>query len=313
LPVSISEKKLTTKQYYLADRKEDKNRIHLFSYKFGDYLLQNSAFNFNSVISAETDNTPLNHHTETAILPRHSFLTEDYDTHFNKTTEIKESGIFDDYKNNLLPEKVIKNTRKIKIAIIAKSNKKRNNGQYGFCVAGIKEDGSWIRLVSDQFGDSLPKNIAFHCGDVILADVEDAPLQYQPENAILLGYSFLMENAYTYFKKIKNVGEIGIFGNYYNSLLPEKVTDNMGSFRYLQVNDLEIYWNVDIKCKVSFTYKDNRYTEFSLTDPNSYTVRGSEPKKIDKAYVVISLPNYTWNHKLHKFVAAIYPINHNKI
>lgn len=194
---------------------------------------------------------------------------------------------------------------KFKIAILTKSNKQRNNKKdFGYCVAGVTESGEWIRLVADKDGDSLPENIEIETMQVYLVNGEGASLAYQTENILLNDFRRVDDNFNQYINGLKQVDEVGIFGNTGNSLTDAEMQNINGTLRLIKVQNLEIYWSQNQKCRVCFEYDRNRYEDVAMTDPNHYTRKGSPPKHIGNAYIVVSLPDA---RPYIKFVAAIYP------
>ncbi|MCL2203641.1 MAG: hypothetical protein FWB88_06850 [Defluviitaleaceae bacterium] len=196
---------------------------------------------------------------------------------------------------------------RIKIAILAKSFKGKNNGKRGYCVAGITEDGDWIRLVDDTYGDSLPNRVEFEVGQIIQAQVEPAPFAYQSENAILYDYSVIEGDWNDYIARLRQPNEPYVFVNnagYLNELQMRKIN---GTLRLASVNALEIYKNEGRSgCKASFMHKGKTYEDVSMTTPGFYT---RDTMHVGRADIVVSLPaekgSYTY---YYKFIAAIFPV-----
>jgi hypothetical protein len=63
---------------------------------------------------------------------------------------------------------------------------------------------------------------------------------------------------------------------------------------------MEIYTSDKGKWKTRFTYNGNKYEDISMTDPENQSKR-----KIEKAIIVVSLPNEKWGNSYFKFVAMI--------
>jgi hypothetical protein len=187
----------------------------------------------------------------------------------------------------------------LKIAILTRSNKRRNNGEYGCCVAGITENGEWIRLVADRDGDSLPQdNSTPITKTVIDAKVAPTPLAYQPENAILDSWKLLSESTKAYVGKLAPTSEPFLFGNNSNRLSNDEIRQTNGSLRLIEVKDIIVYDGK--KCR--FTHNGNQYEDISMTDPNCYAQEGTV-RSFGNATIVVSLPN---SSPYIKFVAAIY-------
>lgn len=193
---------------------------------------------------------------------------------------------------------------RIKVAILAVSNKRRHDrSHYRYCVAGITENGEWIRLVADEDGDSLPDDIALRRSYVIDADVKYAPLKYQPENAILVNYKRINDEFNNYVKLLRPQAERYIFGNTLNRLNESEMKWANGSLRLVKVQNLEIYKKENGGYKVKFVNKGVFYDNIAMTDPDYY-----KAKMIGDANIVISLPNDDGGFNgYYKFVAAIYP------
>ena len=194
-----------------------------------------------------------------------------------------------------------------KVAILAKSNKRRNNKKdYGYCVAGIDESGKWIRFVADNDGDSLPEDVNIKVGQVILANGKRAPLTHQIENVVLDDFCVTKETVNQYVGSLTQVDEVGIFGSTDNQLTAIEMRNVNGTLRLIGVSKLEVYWegSVDLKCKARYEYNGTYYDGMSMTDPSNYTKKGSAPKQIGKAHIVVSLPEQP---PYIKFVAAIFP------
>ncbi|MCL1820947.1 MAG: hypothetical protein FWG36_09885 [Oscillospiraceae bacterium] len=196
----------------------------------------------------------------------------------------------------------------MKIVILAKSNKRRNNGNYGKCVAGLNADGDWIRLVSNESGDSLADKDCrhFECLDVIDVDATEAPLEYQPENMILehLNRKIGQLPIERIIEKFGTSDDKYCFINS-NHLLSEremKRTDN--SLKLFDVKNLHIYKNDNNSYKADFEYKGIHYNNFSMTAPCHF-----KEYTYDNAYIVVSIPPRDGGYSgYYKFVAAIYPI-----
>jgi hypothetical protein len=195
----------------------------------------------------------------------------------------------------------------MRIAILARSNNRRKNGEYGCCVAGITEHGKWIRLVADKSGDSLPDDdTAPQVCSVIDAEIKPAPLQYQPENAILADFVYInddIDDINEYVKGLEVVYEDYLFGNDRNNLSELGMRRVIGSLRLVKAEDLEIYKNDKGSWKTRFSYNGVKYEDIAMKDPKNY-----RKEKFAKANIVVSLPNDDGGYSgFYKFVAAIYP------
>ncbi|MCL2351739.1 MAG: hypothetical protein FWC55_04315 [Firmicutes bacterium] len=194
---------------------------------------------------------------------------------------------------------------KLKIAVLAVSNKRRHNDDYGRCVAGVTENGEWIRLVADKDGDSLPVNTGLRPMSLIEANVEYAPLVHQPENAVLIDYRFAGGDIKNYLAALKPCLERYVFGNPSNRLNENEMREVRGSLRLILVRNLEIYSSG--RWKVRFTYNECDYADIAMTDPKHY-----RNERFDSAYILVSLPNAERCYGgYYKFAAAIYPVYHS--
>ena len=193
--------------------------------------------------------------------------------------------------------------QKMEIAILAKSNKRRRNGDYGYCVAGIAKTGEWIRLVSDKNGDSLSKTMKFEVLDVILAEVELSPLEFQCENAVLLSFMKLDENADTYIDILYQPNYAKIFSNSSYRLTEAEMRSLHGvSLMLAAVADLQVYKATHGSWKVNFVFNNVLYENIAMTDPKYYY-----EGRIGNASIVVSLPAVDSGYAgYYKFVAAIY-------
>ncbi|MDL2264238.1 hypothetical protein LJC31_06250 [Synergistaceae bacterium OttesenSCG-928-I11] len=195
-----------------------------------------------------------------------------------------------------------------KVAILAKSNKRRNNNDYGYCIAGVTALGEWIRFVADENGDSVSQDEAIEVGQIILALGERAPLAYQTENVVLRDFNVIdkgfSKEFFRYVNNIRPIKENGIFGNAAKRLTAEEMKHNNGTLRLLEVQSLEVYWDKDKKCKALFNHNGIHFDGIPMTDPKHYTKKGSPPEYIGNACIIVSLPD---EPVFNKFVAAIYP------
>lgn len=191
----------------------------------------------------------------------------------------------------------------------------------GFCVVGIDiNDGSFIRLMSDNketFGALTPENMLYEDNsEAKILDVarikiiKPCPTQLQPENVLIdettpwqkLG---TVKQAETY--KYLNTNASNIFLNVDNYLSKKEVIQNKSSILFVQITNAEFYCNYKNKTKMSFTFKCNKYTDMSVTDPDYYGKDTTYPK----LNVVFSLPDDKWssiNNKYYKFVAKIFEV-----
>lgn len=189
-----------------------------------------------------------------------------------------------------------------------------------YCVVGIDIDnGKWVRLVSNDeksHGALSKKNILYRNNTickpldiVTVSIIKDKPLKYQPENVLI--------DCDSPWNKIRSIDihelikfhepekHDFIFGDTC-PYIKEWVIQRVGSSVVLvEVYNLNIYHTLDRKTKAKFTYNGKAYNNISVTDPEYYD---SEPYKIEKAFLVVSLPDSPYNGNYYKFIAKIFPI-----
>ncbi|MDR1840826.1 MAG: hypothetical protein LBQ86_02770 [Holophagales bacterium] len=241
--------------------------------------------------------------------------------HRNSRSELLEHEIDLDDLDYSWPEQK-KEQERMKVAILAKSTKVRHDKvTYGYCVAGVNELGEWIRLVADHEGDSLIQadvdKTNLNVGKIFEVNVIRAPLKHQSENVVLVDFDFRLtnEDPNQYVGKLKQLNEVGIFGNLSYFLTNNDILNPNGTLRIIEVFNLVIYWDKNDKRKARFDYNGVKYEQMSMTDPKYYTRKGSlEETSIGSAYIVVSFPEKPWTDgKYYKFVAAIYPKKGNYI
>lgn len=193
---------------------------------------------------------------------------------------------------------------KIDLIVLAKSDKHN-----GYCVAGISKFGKFVRLVRDSEGHALEKErCKFKKLDFLTAEVSYTPLKHQKENFTLrkiLNSSKSMVSHDSLKPLLQN--SQFIFSNTDPYLCENEMNKQKSSFLLVEVNDLHIYRNDEKKYKADFTYNNQNYKRFSVTDPEFKLHR----RKISKAIILISLPNTPYNkygkNLYYKFICAIYP------
>ena len=197
----------------------------------------------------------------------------------------------------------------MKIIVLTKSAKKMNDGiTYGNCVAGINEQGQWVRLVSDFRGDSLSDETCrvFSCLDVIDVDATPCPIRHHPENAKLERINKRVDR-YSIDDVIKKYGldsEQFCFVNDKHILSEKERMLVKNSLMLIKVQKLEVYKNERNSSKAKFTYNRVQYNNISVTDNHN-----KKPIEIEEAYLVVSLPAETDGYSgYYKFIAAIYPV-----
>lgn len=194
-----------------------------------------------------------------------------------------------------------------KVTILAKSSKHK-----GFCVAGVDENGRWVRLVSDEQGEALAGSYCsnFDVLDVVSLLIEPKPIKYQPENILVKSKCSNVgkTNINDLLKKHPYLLHNGdyIFANNTHKVFEEDMGLLKNSLLIAKVKDISTVFLDGRKCKASFVYNGRNYINVSVTDPNCYT---KDPISYKGAYIVVSVPSEPWEtYGYFKFVAAIYPI-----
>ncbi len=215
------------------------------------------------------------------------------------------------------------------VCVLTKSYK---NG--GYCVAGIDlATKKIVRLVNSQDPayDFIKKeqliidNYEIKCFDVIEVDfLLDIPQGCQIENCLV--------NQNTPFKTINTFSEEETFKlldkdnddnfminkNYY---LDENEIKNVNKSLFIYIvknfkveaSIVEEYGDLRYRYKCSFDYKNERYIDMSLTDPEYRDIEKNN-MVLDNAIVVASLPHVPYNNGLYyKFIAKVVPINEKVI
>ena len=194
---------------------------------------------------------------------------------------------------------------KMELMILAKSDK--NNG---YCVVGINKFGQFIRLVKNNEGHALNRDqCKFNKMDLLTVSVARAPLTHQKENYVLHEIISCTEtNIQTENLKKYIQNPEFIFSNVNPWLIEEEINNQSTSFLFVEIADLFIYENDEGKHKCDFTYNNNNYKGFSITDPK-FKLKN---KKISKSLLGVSLPEIPYkkygNDLYYKFVCAVYPL-----
>ena len=201
------------------------------------------------------------------------------------------------------------------IVMLTKSSK---FGKY--CVAGIDlYKREWVRLVSPT-GESdgaisdyemrSADGYIFKPLDVVkVATIKRDPIGCQTENQVLdtrypwtlLGTMTLSGVLYHHPIETPNY----IFEDTQKYLLEDAVKKYNHSLVFTEVTNLTVYKNELNKQKCSFTYNGYNYYDISVTDPDYYTYLEC---KIQKAYIVVSIPHSAYEGRFYKFVAKIFPL-----
>lgn len=189
---------------------------------------------------------------------------------------------------------------------------------HGYCVAGIDyNNGEWVRLVSDDIpshGALSKENTKYENGiqcaplDVVRVPVLGAnPKEHQPENMLIdERRAWIKIGTVTVYELLEiHPAEIHtyLFGNSGHCITENIICNLESSLLVVEVEDLLIEHPDERRTKASFNYLGNKYTALAVTDPEFYKYAGD---KIEKALLVISLPDCPFNEKYYKFVSKIF-------
>lgn len=201
------------------------------------------------------------------------------------------------------------------VVILTMSSK--NNG---YCVAGIDiKNGKWIRLVSDDVishGALNKDDIKFKDGhfcaplDIVkIPIIKELPHEYQPENVLIDRKEFWIKMETININSLLEIHPAErhnyLLGNQWSYITDKKIGSVGHSLVLVEVNDLSIEHPSEKSTKASFLYYGIKYSSISVTDPEYYACN---IKFIEKAILVISLPESPFNNKYYKFIAKIFPI-----
>ena len=200
------------------------------------------------------------------------------------------------------------------VIILTKSAKHKK-----YCVAGVDfHSGSWVRLVSsdeDARGALSPYDMRTKDGgyceplDLVSVEVEKAvPQGCQTENFLIVyGRPWIKHRKSTIEEVVRihrPTTRSYIFGN--DKPFIPGIDWMKYSLLLAEVTQLEIYQNEGGKSKANFIYKNHRYNGISLTDPVYFGWKSETV--IEKAYIVVSIPNDPYEGKYYKFIAKIFPV-----
>ena len=203
----------------------------------------------------------------------------------------------------------------MELAILTKSSKRS-----GYCVAGINiKTGEWIRLTSedkDSHGALFKKDMQYEdkseCQilDIVRVKITDKnPSKYQPENVLIDKDSYWERQGKLSIKDVLKLhppeDHKFIFLNE-RSYITKHEIDSIGySLILIYAEELFIVKDQN-KTKVNFRYGSNQYKYMSVTDTNYYDIPNGT--KIEKAILVISLPDNPYKDRYYKFVSQIYEL-----
>lgn len=204
----------------------------------------------------------------------------------------------------------------MQFTVLSKSSKNQNK-----CVAGVLEDGSLIRIVSDdETTDCAIPNWylrnSYHNLDIqVLDEIEvsvigNCPNEIQSENIlvdvnqlpVVVGHKSL-QDALQYADL--NADEY-IFGNTCSFLTEQEAMEIGCSLQFVICDNVHIYKNAYGKTRVDFDYNGNRYVGIRVTDRDYYDVIDLQQ---NNAAILLSLPHNPdpYNMKrYYKFAARIF-------
>lgn len=198
-----------------------------------------------------------------------------------------------------------------KLLILTKSNKKRHDGSYGKCIAGItrEPDGKykWVRLVADSSGDSiLDSDFPYNPLDIIEADLYPCPHSNHIENCT---YDYVSKKQTISIEQLKDIFR-RMPHSFFGSMASRYDGVPNHSLAILLAYDIRIYWedgNGYKRQRMDFRMGNNTARGISMTDPKHYTNKNNnEEKRIPLAICVASLPD---EPVYNKFIASIFPID----
>jgi hypothetical protein len=213
----------------------------------------------------------------------------------------------------------------IDVAILTKSAK-----HGGYCVSGVDiHSGNLIRLLSEDkysHGALFDKNMKYENNisckplDIVKVSIIKNPqTKYQPENMLV--------DTNRLWRKIDEItlsevlklhppeNHMFILGDKERCISKDIVQMLEHSLILIEVNQLaiiqEIFYDrisgIDrTKQRAYFSYKTDRYMNISITDQDFFCLTST--KKIDKAVLIMSLPDEPFREKYYKLIAKIFPL-----
>ena len=197
----------------------------------------------------------------------------------------------------------------------------------GLCVAGVRPDGTWIRIVSGDAATNgaIPHNFMDGCGvlDYVSVDiVKKQPTKRQPENCLVNLSVPIQYHEKVSLQKVLEIHALDnpqyIFGDT-GRAIPESIAEKQTtSLLLIEVQNLHLYKNEYNKSRADFFYNGELYQEISVTDPECYQLNDNH---YARAHLVMSLADQSWFNNscelYYKFVAKVffervnYPLNFN--
>ena len=212
---------------------------------------------------------------------------------------------------------------RLRFTVLSKSAKNHHK-----CVAGVLDDGSILRIVSDDevidgaIHNWYIKNSRYNIDVQILDEIEvealrRMPNKIQPENWLV------NEDVYPRVVGKKSLQEIidnvaqdddaYIFGNSERFLNSNEIMSVGYSLKFVVVHDMYIK-QVDsfgkMKAKADFIYGGVKYSRISLTDQEYFEVDGQYFAKAGLFMSLAHIPYTTeeGEDRYYKFVAKIFPL-----
>lgn len=203
---------------------------------------------------------------------------------------------------------------KKRILILTRSDKRREDGSFGCCVAGLSlmpEDNlKWIRLVASETGNSLSQNFEYKPLDIIEVEIlRYCPVGVQNENYLIDEHApigFIKKTTIARVERAydNNAIKHSFFGN-----MDKKVEGvPAATLAMIKAKDVDIYRDNagNETRRVDFNVGNNRAVGVAMTDPEFNVPKGSgEHKQYDAALLVVSLPK---EYPYTKFVAKVLPL-----
>lgn len=206
---------------------------------------------------------------------------------------------------------------KKEVIILTKSRKNHN-----YCVAGVeKSTGKWIRLVSNEYGRGIDKEImdgnSINSLDTVIVEGEAKPLSHQPENFCIYK---IAKTGTVELEDVLKIHPVDISEDIFlnklatfnpqnadklrNSLMLVKATNFTVKHESLLRYDKNGFPYRKDRVLASFRYNGNSYYDFYVTDEEFCEMQ--IPYLIE-TYLVISIPDSEfYDNKYYKFIAKIF-------
>lgn len=204
---------------------------------------------------------------------------------------------------------------KQRIAILTKSSRHKQ-----YCVVGYDIcNNKLVRLVSEDYdsqGSITDAHLTYSNGEIVsvldLVDIEikfDCPSETHPEDLLIdetKKWVFVEKFSLEKIPSDIYCSDEMIYLNTNPEITLSEVKQIKKSIIVAKVKNLTLYRSFSGKTKAKFDYNNEKYENFSVTDPEYYDITESY---IEDAILIISLPNDKWSYaknRFFKFIAKIY-------